>query len=70
MSFVVITSSQTTFTEKNIQLFNPPHLKQPIYTFSHAFCFMPNTNMVTLLGDLQRDREWALGRAQIKWAIN
>jgi hypothetical protein len=31
---------------------------------------MPNIDMVTLLGDLERDREWAFGRAQNKWAIN
>lgn len=43
------------FTEK-LQLINTPHLKKPIYRFTHAFCFMPNTD-ITILGDLQRDRK-------------
>lgn len=36
--------------------------------FVHAFYFMPNTD-ITLLEDFERERqrEWAAGRAQIKW---
>lgn len=36
--------------------------------FVHAFYFMPNTD-ITLLEDSERERqrEWAVGRAQIKW---
>ena len=70
MSFVVITSSQI-FTEMNIQLFNSPHLKQPIYTFFTCILFYAqykHGNNIRRLAE--RQKEWALGRAQIKWAIN